>query len=106
MNFWLLLTVSESELQELSDALELLSAPELKALAKTFHLASPAGQKQQLVDALLKLARQRSVCTWGKTQSGIRAVILKRSVAICISENVCCVRTSSDCGCSCQLRCG
>uniref|UniRef100_A0A8C2QD34 Fanconi-associated nuclease n=2 Tax=Cricetulus griseus TaxID=10029 RepID=A0A8C2QD34_CRIGR len=70
---------TESELQELSDALELLSAPELKALAKTFHLASPAGQKQQLVDALLKLARQRSVCTWGKTQSGIRAVILKRA---------------------------
>lgn len=70
---------TESELQELSDALELLSAPELKALAKTFHLVSPAGQKQQLVDALLKLARQRSVCTWDKTQSGIRAVILKRA---------------------------
>lgn len=70
---------TESELQELSDALELLSAPELKALAKTFHLVSPGGQKQQLVDAFLKLARQRSVCTWGKTQPGIRAVILKRA---------------------------
>ncbi|CAO2614337.1 Fanconi-associated nuclease 1 [Lemmus lemmus] len=70
---------TESELQELSDVLELLSAPELKALAKTFHLVSPTGQKQQLVDALLKLARQRSVCTWGKTQSGVRAAILKRA---------------------------
>ncbi|XP_075808640.1 fanconi-associated nuclease 1 isoform X2 [Microtus pennsylvanicus] len=70
---------TESELQELSDVLELLSAPELKALAKTFHLVSPAGQKQQLVDALLKLARQRSVCTWSKTQSGVRAAILKRA---------------------------
>ncbi|XP_006975900.3 fanconi-associated nuclease 1 [Peromyscus maniculatus bairdii] len=70
---------TESELEELSDVLELLSAPELKALAKTFHVVSPAGQKQQLVDAFLKLARQRSVCTWGKTQSGIRAVILKRA---------------------------
>ncbi|KAL6056383.1 hypothetical protein STEG23_016541 [Scotinomys teguina] len=70
---------TESELEELSDALELLSAPELKALAKTFHVVSPAGQKQQLVDAFLKLARQRSVCTWGKTQSGVRAVILKRA---------------------------
>lgn len=70
---------TESELQELSDVLELLSAPELKALAKTFHLVNPAGQKQQLVDALLKLARQRSVCTWGKTQSGVRAAILKRA---------------------------
>ncbi|KAL1774652.1 fanconi-associated nuclease 1 [Sigmodon hispidus] len=70
---------TESELQELPEVLELLSAPELKALAKTFHLASPTGPKQQLVDAFLKLARQRSVCTWGKTQSGIRAVILKRA---------------------------
>ncbi|XP_029387192.1 fanconi-associated nuclease 1 isoform X2 [Mus pahari] len=70
---------TESELQELSDALELLSAPELKALAKTFHLVSPGGQKQQLVDAFHKLAKQRSVCTWGKTQPGIRAVILKRA---------------------------
>ncbi|XP_076791398.1 fanconi-associated nuclease 1 [Arvicanthis niloticus] len=70
---------TESELQELSDVLELLSAPELKALAKTFHLVSPGGQKQQLVDAFLKLARQRSVCTWGKTQPGVRAVILKRA---------------------------
>lgn len=76
------LTVAESELQELSDVLELLSAPELKALAKTFHLVSPGGQKQQLVDAFHKLAKQRSVCTWGKTQPGIRAVILKRSVVI------------------------
>lgn len=70
---------TESELQELSDVLELLSAPELKALAKTFHLVSPGGQKQQLVDAFHKLAKQRSVCTWGKTQPGIRAVILKRA---------------------------
>ncbi|XP_051004621.1 fanconi-associated nuclease 1 [Acomys russatus] len=70
---------TESELQELSDVLELLSAPELKALAKTFHLVSPGGQKQQLVDAFLKLARQRSVCTWGRTQPGVRAVILKRA---------------------------
>ncbi|XP_029410664.1 fanconi-associated nuclease 1 isoform X2 [Nannospalax galili] len=70
---------TESELQELSEVLELLSAPELKALAKPFHLVNPLGQKQQLVDAFLKLARQRSVCTWGKSEPGIRAVILKRA---------------------------
>ena len=58
--------------------LDLLSAPELKALAKTFHLASAHGQKQQLVDAFLKLAKQPSVCTWGRNQPGIGAVILKR----------------------------
>ncbi|XP_016055748.1 PREDICTED: fanconi-associated nuclease 1 isoform X2 [Miniopterus natalensis] len=70
---------TESELQELSEVLELLSAPELKTLAKTFHLVNPTGQKQQLVDALLKLARQPSVCTWGKNSPGIGAVILKRA---------------------------
>ncbi|XP_054417943.1 fanconi-associated nuclease 1 [Pteronotus mesoamericanus] len=70
---------TESELQELSEVLELLSAPELKTLAKTFHLVNPNGQKQQLVNALLKLARQPSVCTWGKKPPGIGAVILKRA---------------------------
>lgn len=70
---------TESELQELSEVLELLSAPELKALARTFHLGNTNGQKQQLVDAFLKLAKQRSVCTWGQSQPGIRAVILKRA---------------------------
>ncbi|XP_009208090.2 fanconi-associated nuclease 1 [Papio anubis] len=73
---------TESELQELSEGLELLSAPELKSLAKTFHLVNPNGQKQQLVDAFLKLAKQRSVCTWGKNKPGIGAVILKRAKAL------------------------
>uniref|UniRef100_A0A8C0XNE1 Fanconi-associated nuclease n=1 Tax=Castor canadensis TaxID=51338 RepID=A0A8C0XNE1_CASCN len=79
---------TESELEDLSEVLELLSAPELKALAKTFHLANPSGQKQQLVDAFLKLARQRSVCTWGKNQPGIGAVILKRFVGHCNSKHI------------------
>lgn len=70
---------TESELQELPEVLELLSAPELKTLAKTFHLANPNGQKQQLVETFLKLARQPSVCTWSKKQPGVGAVILKRS---------------------------
>ncbi|KAF6077477.1 FANCD2 and FANCI associated nuclease 1 [Phyllostomus discolor] len=72
---------TESELQELPEALELLSAPELKTLAKTFHVVNPSAQKQQLVDALLKLARQPSVCTWGKKPPAIGAVILKRAKA-------------------------
>ncbi|XP_070333780.1 fanconi-associated nuclease 1 isoform X3 [Odocoileus virginianus] len=73
---------TESELQELPEVLELLSAPELKALAKTFHLASAHGQKQQLVDAFLRLAKQPSVCTWGRNQPGIGAVILKRPASL------------------------
>lgn len=70
---------TESELQELSEVLELLSSPELKTLAKTFHLANPNGQKQQLVDAFLKLGRQRSVCTWGQGQPAVSTVILNRA---------------------------
>ncbi|XP_010598467.2 fanconi-associated nuclease 1 isoform X1 [Loxodonta africana] len=70
---------TESELQELSEVLELLSAPELKALAKIFHLVNASAQKQQLVDSFLKLAKQRSVFTWGNNQPAIGAVILKRA---------------------------
>ncbi|KFV41901.1 Fanconi-associated nuclease 1, partial [Gavia stellata] len=60
---------TESELEDLCEGLDLLSAPELKTLAKIFHLPNPNGQKQQLVDDFLRLAKQRSV---------IGTVILKR----------------------------
>ncbi|XP_043349765.1 fanconi-associated nuclease 1 isoform X2 [Dermochelys coriacea] len=69
--------LSESELQDLSEGLDLLSAPELKTLAKTFHLKNPNGQKQQLVEDFLRLAKQRSI--FSKNQAGIGAVILKRA---------------------------
>uniref|UniRef100_A0A8C0G8M8 Fanconi-associated nuclease n=1 Tax=Chelonoidis abingdonii TaxID=106734 RepID=A0A8C0G8M8_CHEAB len=68
---------TESELQDLSEGLDLLSAPELKTLAKTFHLKNPNGQKQQLVEDFLRLAKQRSI--FSSNQSGIGAVILKRA---------------------------
>ncbi|NXN19953.1 FAN1 nuclease, partial [Indicator maculatus] len=67
---------TESELEDLSEGLDLLSAPELKILAKIFHLPNPNGQKQQLVDDFLRLAKQRSV--FNRSQAGIGAVILKR----------------------------
>ncbi|XP_029430623.1 fanconi-associated nuclease 1 isoform X2 [Rhinatrema bivittatum] len=70
---------TECELEELPEVLELLSASELKLLAKTFHLANPNGQKQQLLEGFLRLAKQRSVFSLGKNQPGIRAVILKRA---------------------------
>ncbi|XP_039709397.1 fanconi-associated nuclease 1 isoform X5 [Pteropus medius] len=73
---------TESELQELPEALDLLSAPELKALGKTFHVASPGGQRQQLAGALLRLARQPSVCPWARGQPGVGTVILKRAKAV------------------------
>lgn len=81
---------TESELEDLCEGLDLLSAPELKSLAKIFHLPNPNGQKQQLVDDFLRLAKQRSV--FSRNQAGIGTVILKRakdlagrSVRICKS---------------------
>ncbi|XP_058855160.1 LOW QUALITY PROTEIN: fanconi-associated nuclease 1-like [Acipenser ruthenus] len=69
----------ESELQDISEVLELLSAPELKTLAKAFHLANPNGQKQQLVEGFLRLSRQRSLFSFSNKQPGTGAVILRRT---------------------------
>lgn len=68
----------ERELQELEEALDLLPAPELKALAKTFHLGNSGTQKQQLVDGLLRLSKQKSLFSLTPAQNNIGAVILKR----------------------------
>lgn len=70
---------TESELQELPEVLELLSTPELRTLAKTLGLGNPRKQKQQPVEALLKLARQPSICIWGKNLPGMETVILDRT---------------------------
>ncbi|XP_075361949.1 fanconi-associated nuclease 1 isoform X3 [Mycteria americana] len=67
---------TESELEDLCEGLDLLSVPELKTLAKIFHLPNPNGQKQLLVDDFLRLAKQRSV--FSRSQAGIGTVILKR----------------------------
>ncbi|XP_018602270.2 fanconi-associated nuclease 1 [Scleropages formosus] len=66
----------ESELEELGEVLDLLPAPELKSLAKTFHLGGPGAQKQQLVEGLLRLGRQRSLFATGASTG---SVILKRA---------------------------
>ncbi|XP_075431975.1 fanconi-associated nuclease 1 [Ascaphus truei] len=74
---------SDSELQELSEALDLFPAPDLKTLAKGFHLANPGAQKQQLVEEFLRLSKQRSIFSMGKNQPGIAAVILKKAKYLC-----------------------
>ncbi|KAF1386843.1 hypothetical protein PFLUV_G00099070 [Perca fluviatilis] len=79
---------TESDLQDLGEALELLPAPELKALAKTFHLGNSGTQKQQLVDGLLRLSRQKSFFSLTPAQNNIGAVILKRAKQLASS----CVR--------------
>ncbi|XP_043934417.1 fanconi-associated nuclease 1 [Protopterus annectens] len=71
--------LKESELEDVSEALDLLSAPELKILAKAFHLENANAQKQQLIQGFLKLAKQRSVFSFSKKQPSTAAVILKRA---------------------------
>ncbi|KAK5867229.1 hypothetical protein PBY51_011740 [Eleginops maclovinus] len=70
---------SERDLQDLGETLDLLPAPELKSLAKTFHLGNSGTQKQQLVDGLLRLSRQKSLFSLSPAQNHIGAVILKRA---------------------------
>ncbi|KAK9516545.1 hypothetical protein VZT92_024467 [Zoarces viviparus] len=79
---------TESDLQDVGEALDLLPAPELKALAKTFHLGSSGTQKQQLVDGLLRLSRQKRLFSLTPAQANIGAVILKRAKQLASS----CVR--------------
>ncbi|KAM9753456.1 fanconi-associated nuclease 1 [Menidia menidia] len=81
---------TENDLEDVAEALDLLPAPELKALAKTFHLGSSGTQKQQLVDGLLRLSRQKSFFSLSSAQNNIGAVILKRAKQLAGS----CVRLS------------
>ncbi|XP_038128827.1 fanconi-associated nuclease 1 [Cyprinodon tularosa] len=81
---------TENDLEDLGEALDLLPAPELKALAKTFHLGSSGIQKQQLVDGLLRLSRQRSFFSLASSESKVGTVILKRAKQLAGS----CVRLS------------
>ncbi|XP_077104951.1 fanconi-associated nuclease 1 [Siphateles boraxobius] len=69
---------SESELYDIQEVLDLLPAPELRNLAKTFHLGRGGNgtQKQQLVEGLLQLGKQRSLFV---SQNNTSAVILKRA---------------------------
>ncbi|XP_076847643.1 fanconi-associated nuclease 1 [Brachyhypopomus gauderio] len=72
---------TESDLEDIQDALDLLPAPELRNLAKTFHLGGPGSstQKKQLVEGLLGLARRRSVFALAPGQNNTAAAILKRA---------------------------
>ncbi|KAM4746922.1 LOW QUALITY PROTEIN: fanconi-associated nuclease 1 [Rhinophrynus dorsalis] len=71
--------LSHSELQDLQEALDLLSAPEIKVLAKGFHLTNPGAPKHQLIQEFLRLSKQRSVFSLGRNQPGLAAVILKKA---------------------------
>uniref|UniRef100_A0A3B3ZRM4 Fanconi-associated nuclease n=1 Tax=Periophthalmus magnuspinnatus TaxID=409849 RepID=A0A3B3ZRM4_9GOBI len=66
-----------NELEDLGEALDLLPAPELKSLAKTFHLGNSGTQKQQLVEGLLRLSKQKSLFSMAPGQNNICAVMIK-----------------------------
>ncbi|XP_077424278.1 fanconi-associated nuclease 1 isoform X2 [Vanacampus margaritifer] len=83
---------TENDLCNIEEALDLLPAPELKALAKTFHLGNSGTQKQQLVDGLLRLSKQKSLFSLGQAPNNIGAVILKRAKQLAGS----CVRLRHD----------
>uniref|UniRef100_A0A3Q2UAY9 Fanconi-associated nuclease n=1 Tax=Fundulus heteroclitus TaxID=8078 RepID=A0A3Q2UAY9_FUNHE len=70
---------TEEDLEDLGEALDLLPAPELKALAKTFHLGGSGSQKQQVIEGLLRLSRQKSFFSPASGQSRVGTVILKRA---------------------------
>ncbi|XP_049578012.1 fanconi-associated nuclease 1 isoform X2 [Syngnathus scovelli] len=70
---------TENDLSSIEEALDLLPAPELKTLAKTFHLGQSGTQKQQLVDGLLRLSKQKSFFSLSQAQNNIGTVILKRA---------------------------
>lgn len=70
--------LKENDLEDVGEVLDLLPAPELKSLAKTFHLGNSGTQKQQLVDCLLRLSKQKSLFSLAPGQNNIGAVMLKR----------------------------
>lgn len=70
---------TENDLEDVGEVLDLLPAPELKSLAKTFHLGNSGTQKQQLVDCLLRLSKQKSLFSLAPGQNNIGAVMLKRA---------------------------
>ncbi|KAL0968667.1 hypothetical protein UPYG_G00269950 [Umbra pygmaea] len=72
---------TESDLQDLGEVLDLLPAPELRSLAKTFHIGGPGSgtQKQQLAEGLLKLSRQKSMFALSPGHNNVGAVVLKRA---------------------------
>ena len=70
--------MTENDLQELGEVLDLLPVPELRNLAKAFRLGGSGTPKQQLVDGLLRLSRQKSLFALAPGQNNTGAIILKK----------------------------
>ncbi|XP_060709589.1 fanconi-associated nuclease 1 isoform X2 [Hemiscyllium ocellatum] len=71
------LLLTESDLCNVSEALNLLSAPELKLMARSFHLRSQ-GQRAEILESLLHLAKQQSIFSCNQKPSSPGLAILNR----------------------------
>ncbi|XP_048473031.1 fanconi-associated nuclease 1 isoform X2 [Rhincodon typus] len=69
--------LSESDLCNVSEALNLLSAPELKLLARNFHLR-PQGQRAEILGSLLRLSKQQSIFSCSQKPSSPGLALLNR----------------------------
>ncbi|XP_048376681.2 fanconi-associated nuclease 1 [Stegostoma tigrinum] len=71
------LLLTESDLCNVSEALNLLSAPELKLLARSFHLR-PQGQRAEILESLLRLSKQQSIFSCSQKPSSPGLALLNR----------------------------
>ncbi|GCC36250.1 hypothetical protein chiPu_0014743 [Chiloscyllium punctatum] len=69
--------LTESDLCNVSEALNLLSAPELKLMARSFHLRSQ-GRRAEILESLLHLAKQQSIFSCSQKPSSPGLTILNR----------------------------
>ena len=67
-------------LDDLAIVLKILSAPDLKTLAKSFHINSQGLTKHKIVELLLKRSQQSSISTMfnGGASGNMEKTILKR----------------------------
>ncbi|XP_051898501.1 fanconi-associated nuclease 1 [Pristis pectinata] len=76
-----------TELHDVSDALDLLSAPELKLLAKHFHLR-PQGQRSEVLGSLLRLAKQQLIFSSNRSLGPAILNRVKEMVGQCVRVTV------------------
>jgi len=82
----LLLLASGDQLTDLPTMLKVLSAPDLKTLAKSFHIPVQGVTKPRLVEALLKKGQQSSIAAMFQPRRpaapSMERTILDRSVSV------------------------
>ncbi|XP_078286168.1 fanconi-associated nuclease 1 [Rhinoraja longicauda] len=72
-----------AELHDVSHGLDLLTAPELKLLARHFHLRAQ-GQRAEMIGALLSLAKQQSIFSVNRSPASAILTRIKEMVGPCV----------------------